>query len=100
MSTREILDRRFRWGLFGFLYPAVATALYVYLVPSDTTRVVSTGVIFFVMAAAIVYRWLTPCVQCGKALGWMAVTWMPWTGKTTSPSCPHCGVSIDRDAPS
>lgn len=100
MTTRQMLNRRFFRGWLAFVAMGAATALYDYSVPrTPSANPVHIAFVLMAMAGTVAYWWLTPCVQCAKALGWMGVTWRPARDAMTSPPCPHCGVSIDRDAP-
>ncbi len=99
MTTRELLNRRF-WGGLGVLYATVGATTCAYAFPkvAQTTSVLAVGLAFLMIAAAVAYRWRTPCVHCRKPMAWIAVTWITMIDKKTLAWCPHCGVSIDRDA--
>jgi hypothetical protein len=64
-----------------------------------TTDFVFRVLWLLIFGAVVWYRWQTPCQHCGKALGLFGLMWRPAAGFLSSPSCPNCGTSVDRDVP-
>lgn len=42
----------------------------------------------------VVFCYCTPCLKCGKRLGWFALLYMHSRPEISSRICPHCGTSI------
>jgi predicted RNA-binding Zn-ribbon protein involved in translation (DUF1610 family) len=99
MTTRQMLDGRFYRGILCVIAIALPIGIWQSTVPDWTTNTYVIGIGLLSLGAVMRYKWVTECVHCHKELGWMAITWRPAQDANTSPPCPHCGVSIDRDAP-
>ena len=100
MTTREMLNRRFYRGMLCIIPMAIALGIWQTTSPIWTTHIAVIAIGLGCLAIVLRYKWQTSCAQCGKPLGWMAMSWMPAQDANTSPPCPNCGVSIDRDKPS
>ncbi len=98
MTTRQLLNQRFFRG-----WLALVAAFFVLGVCEQTVQQASgVGWSFWTLglltlAAVVWYRWRTPCLNCGSALAGMALLWRPAAAPNSSPRCPHCYASIDRD---
>jgi hypothetical protein len=100
MTTRQCLNRRFFRGLLALIVMAFVFGVWQQEmpgVPATGAELKTLGLAVF--AGMLWYRWQTPCVSCRQALGWFALLWRPAQDPFKSPGCPHCGVSIDREAP-
>ena len=98
MTAREMLNRRYQRAMIALIAVVISLRVAEWAKPrrvSPDEWLVAFCVAVFALAG---YLWLTPCPQCRKRLGWMAVFWRPRQNANTSRSCPHCGISIDQDA--
>jgi len=103
MTTREHLRRRVwraRYGVIALLLGLIAlqtlvTRLGVLDQLLRPTALLGLGV-------AVLYLYLSPCLNCRKPLGLTAFRIMggaPRRASATTAHCPHCEASIDRDFP-
>jgi hypothetical protein len=95
MTTRGLLLRR-SLAVFALFIAACLGLLMAHL-QGDMADDAFFGVLLVLFASQI-WIWRTPCLSCGKALGWKAVYWStsPWYLIWPQP-CPHCGVNIGHE---
>lgn len=100
MTTRQNLNRRFYRSLQAFAVIAVAVVVWDQTVShTQVTDAVRVTFIFLSFGVTLAYRWQTPCAACRQSMGLMGLKWRPAQDANTSPKCPNCSVSIDRDPP-
>jgi hypothetical protein len=102
MTTRQSLMRR-RWQTALSILVLLLTVGVYKSAQQDVP--VWNPVFAALLVTALAYLvWnvcQTPCLNCQKPLGWVALPWIlhPVEIAAVSPHCPNCDVSIDRDFP-
>jgi hypothetical protein len=99
LTIRKHLTRRWWLSFFAFFAFALLTGAVLNFPKPGAGGILTVYRLLLVgeLAALIWIQYRTPCPNCGKPIGRLALTITSWKYVKTSPHCPNCDMSVDRD---